>query len=65
MKIFYQTQLAFELLIHIVARADLNEMQMATLAVNLWKLSKKNKTMDPLIEVNQKHSFLSINIFNV
>lgn len=44
-------KLAFELLIHIVVRADLNEMQMATLAVNLWKLSKKNKTIDSGNEV--------------
>ncbi|XP_026817702.1 UPF0505 protein C16orf62 homolog isoform X1 [Rhopalosiphum maidis] len=50
-----QTKLAFELLLHVVVRADLNEIQMATLAVNLWKLSKKNKTiMDSKIEVNEK-----------
>lgn len=37
---------------HIVVRGDLNEIQMATLAVNLWKLSKKNKPINSANEVN-------------
>jgi len=41
------------MLLHIVVRADLNEMQMATLAVNLWKLLKKNKSIDLVVEVNK------------
>jgi len=49
-----QTKLAFDLLIHIIVRTDLNEIQMATLAINLWKLLKKNKTMDPINKVNLK-----------
>lgn len=47
-----QSKLAFDLFIHIVIRADLNETQMATLAVNLWKLSKKNKTTDSIHKEN-------------
>ncbi|XP_050438834.1 VPS35 endosomal protein-sorting factor-like [Adelges cooleyi] len=41
-----QSKLAFNLFMHIVVRADLNDVQMTTLAINLWKLSKKHKTMD-------------------
>jgi hypothetical protein len=48
-----QKQLAFELLIRIIVRADLNEIQMATLAINLWKLTRKNKIIDSIIEVNE------------
>lgn len=55
-----QKKLAFDLLIRIVVRADLNEIQMVTLAVNLWKLSKKNKIMDSMIEVNEKSSILNL-----
>lgn len=53
---------------HIVVRADFNEIQMATLAVNLWKLTKKNKTIDSSNEVKYFNNefilnFLTVHIF--
>ncbi|XP_050533919.1 VPS35 endosomal protein-sorting factor-like [Daktulosphaira vitifoliae] len=41
-----QSKLGFELFMRIMIRADLNNVKMTTLAINLWKLSKKQNTVD-------------------
>ncbi|XP_012255846.2 VPS35 endosomal protein-sorting factor-like isoform X2 [Athalia rosae] len=42
-----QSALALELFAHLIIRADLKQPALATIAVNLWKLSQKHGSADP------------------
>lgn len=48
-----QSQLALDLFIRMIIRADLQQSTMTTLAINLWNLSQKNGNEEQNRKVNE------------